>query len=266
MSCQMPTVHCCDNLHLVALPEPWTRLVQAAQQHVNHTDMLVLLTDDENLRGKAHAAGIAAHRSNSLSPRSVHDHLVCRLTLIRHIIADTMPHAMEPHLMAVSPSGIGFWDCRDATALYSQLCLLREPARQVAVIGHVPAMSDSWSASLQHLVQLSTTKGSSFVDLCRQRACNCMQRNQKGSSNHGHTTGSSAQSHISSNHSREHSTSSSQTCDISPSNISRCRSMHTQNRPHACNSSSIRAYTCRRMQPGRRSRSHRICSSIDPRT
>lgn len=137
------------------------RLVQAAQQHVNHTDMLVLLTDDENLRGKAHAAGIAAHRSNSLSPRSVYDHLVCRLTLIRHIIADTMPHAMETHQMAVSPSEMGFWDCRDATALYSQL-LLREPARQVAVIGHVPAMSDSWSASLQNLVQLTTTEGRFF--------------------------------------------------------------------------------------------------------
>ena len=123
--------------------------MQAAQQHVNHTDMLVLLTDDENLRGKAHAAGIAAHRSASLSPRSVCDHLVCRLTLIRHINADTMPHATNTHQMAVSPTRADFWECRDATALYSQLCLLREPARQVAGHWHVIAMSPSWSATPQ---------------------------------------------------------------------------------------------------------------------
>lgn len=46
-------------------------LVQAQQQQLSHSDMLVLLTDDENLHGRAHAAGIVAHRSESLSPRCV---------------------------------------------------------------------------------------------------------------------------------------------------------------------------------------------------
>jgi hypothetical protein len=87
--------------------------------------------------------------------------------------------------------------------------------------------------------------------LCRQPACNYMQRDQQGPQTHHkhsncrHTMGSSALSHISSNHSREHSTSSSQTCNVSLSNSSRCRSMHDQTRIHACNNSSIRTCTCR---------------------
>ena len=80
-----------------------------------------------------------------------------------------------------------------------------------------------------------------------------MQHSQQGSnqcrhhkhSNRHYTMGSNALLRISSGHSSKHDTYRSQTCGTSPSNISRRRSMHTQTRAHACNSSSLRAYTCR---------------------
>lgn len=46
-----------------------TTVMQAQQQQPNHTDVLVLLTNDENLLGKARSAGVQAHRSNTPSPR-----------------------------------------------------------------------------------------------------------------------------------------------------------------------------------------------------
>lgn len=42
---------------------------QARPAPPNHSDVLVLLTNDENLIGKAQAAGVQAHRSDALSPR-----------------------------------------------------------------------------------------------------------------------------------------------------------------------------------------------------
>ena len=107
MSCQMLTGPCCVQFVPRLRARTLSTLLQAAQQHVNHTDTLVLLTDDENLRGKAHAAGITAHRSDSLSPRSAHDHLLLCMTLEGRINADMVPPAMEHSPGARQPLRFG---------------------------------------------------------------------------------------------------------------------------------------------------------------